>query len=273
MAILASENVLRAPALPLRGIVARYNGFRYSGSTPGIQHALPSRYVSLVVSLESPIEVVHSDQSTASFDMLVGGLHTRPIAMQDLGGGRGVIAQVEPLAAGLLLGVPASALVGQVVDLGSVWKCAPELWERLAMAGTWPECFAVLDELFVRTMQEGAGALPEVGRAWAHLVATAGTVRIADLAADVGWGRRNLLERFQAEVGLGPKQVARVVRFERASALLEQRSPAGVAAVALNCGYYDQAHMASEWRALTGMTVTRWLAQELRDPLVEGAAA
>lgn len=269
MANLASENVLTAPAPPLRGIVARYNGFRYSGSTPGIQHALPSRYVSLVISLERPIEIVDENQSSASFDMLIGGLHTRPISMRDHGGGRGVIAQLEPLGARLLLGMPAAALVGQVVDLGGVWKRAPELWERLAMAPTWPVRFAVLDELFVRTLREAPGALPEVSQAWGHLVATAGTARIADLAGEVGWGRRHLLERFRAEVGLGPKQVARVLRFERASALLERGSHTGVAAVALRCGYYDQAHMASEWRALTGMTVTGWLAQELRDPLVD----
>ena len=76
----------------------------------------------------------------------------------------------------------------------------------------------------------------------------------------------------RAEVGLGPKRLARVLRFEHASALLERGTHSGLAAVAASCGYYDQPHMASDWRSLTGMTTTEWLAQELRDPLVEAAA-
>jgi Helix-turn-helix domain len=66
----------------------------------------------------------------------------------------------------------------------------------------------------------------------------------------------------------------RVVRFDRARRLLQRRvATAGqpeLAALAAACGYYDQAHLAREFRALAGCPPSRWLAEEFRN--VQAAA-
>jgi len=85
--------------------------------------------------------------------------------------------------------------------------------------------------------------------------------------------RRRLSERFRAEYGLSPKQAARVFRFGRAAALIDGAGPGSLARVAADCGYFDQAHLDQEWRALTGLTPTSWMAQEIRDPRDEGLTA
>ena len=103
----------------------------------------------------------------------------------------------------------------------------------------------------------------EVVRAWRRLVATGGGVEIGGLAAEVGWSRRHLSEKFRTEVGLTPKVAARVLRFERARHLLGLPTRPGLAAVAVACGYYDQAHFTREWNELAGCTPTRWIADEL----------
>ena len=59
---------------------------------------------------------------------------------------------------------------------------------------------------------------------------------------------------------LGPKDLARVVRFERSRLLLRGAGWATIAEVASRCGYYDQAHLAREWRDLAGVAPTGWLA-------------
>jgi transcriptional regulator GlxA family with amidase domain len=60
-----------------------------------------------------------------------------------------------------------------------------------------------------------------------------------------------LVARFRDEIGLPPKAVARLLRFERAGEL------AGTmpwAELAFECGYYDQSHLINEFRAITGRT-------------------
>ena len=71
---------------------------------------------------------------------------------------------------------------------------------------------------------------------------------------------RHLTNRFRAEVGLRPKEAARVVRFDRARRLLHAGRPARRRG--RRAGYFDQAHLNREFRALAGCSPTRWLADE-----------
>jgi AraC-like DNA-binding protein len=114
-----------------------------------------------------------------------------------------------------------------------------------------------------RRLEDPPDPPSEVVRAWRRLIAAGGGVEIGELAADVGWSRRHLSEKFRAEVGLTPKVAARVLRFERARHLLAMPTRPALAAVANACGYYDQAHFTREWTELAGCTPTRWIADEL----------
>lgn len=58
-----------------------------------------------------------------------------------------------------------------------------------------------------------------------------------------------------------------MIRFYWTRRLMQRRSAAGtlvLADLAADCGYYDQAHLAREFRALAGCAPTEWLAQEFR---------
>lgn len=114
-----------------------------------------------------------------------------------------------------------------------------------------------------------SGISPEVGYAWGQLLAAGGLVSVAELAAETGWSERHLRSQFRIETGLTPKAAARVIRFDRARRRLQRLASAGdrgsLAALAADCGYYDQAHLDREFRALAGCPPTRWLAEEFRN--------
>jgi transcriptional regulator GlxA family with amidase domain len=99
---------------------------------------------------------------------------------------------------------------------------------------------------------------------------------VAALAEETGWSARHLRTKFADEVGLTPKAAARVVRFDRTRHLLQRRAASGrpldLAALAAACGFYDQAHMDSEFRALAGSAPTTWLFREFRNLQVGTAA-
>ncbi len=104
-----------------------------------------------------------------------------------------------------------------------------------------------------------------MARAWGLLDGGPG-VTVADIAADVGWSRKHLTHRFREQVGLPPKVMARVLRFERAVALLSGGT--GLAEAAFACGYYDQAHLNREFRALSGCTPTELIGGQLEQQRV-----
>jgi len=238
------------------------------GFEPGVHAGLPSGHMTFVLPFDAPLElgVLPDGSSTPQrFDAVVGGFHTRPAAIVHDGNQRGIQLHVTAAGARALFGMPAAELVTAVVSLDALpgWhRLAGELLDRLQSAATWDERFAILDRVLTRVADRAAPSpRAETAAAMRRLVATRGVVDIASLAAKVGWSRRHLSQRFGAEYGVTPKEMARVLRFQRSKALLVA-GRATLGTIAAECGYADQAHMNRDWRDLAGASPTRWLAGE-----------
>jgi AraC-like DNA-binding protein len=163
---------------------------------------------------------------------------------------------LTPPAARRILGTPLAELARRTVAPEDVLgRAGRELADRVARA---PSHDARLDALERWLLGRLRGAEPlraDVARAWQRIVAAGGDVAMEHVRAELGCSRRHLATRFAQEVGLPPKAYARVVRFERASALLAAGGvPADVAAA---CGYSDQAHLGREVAALADTTPGR----------------
>jgi len=77
----------------------------------------------------------------------------------------------------------------------------------------------------------------------------AANVRIDELSRQAGLSTRQLRRVFLAETGLTPKYLYRVLRFRRA---IQQMPSTDFASLALDTGYYDQAHFIHEFRQFSG---------------------
>lgn len=106
----------------------------------------------------------------------------------------------------------------------------------------------------------GRGPSTVAEAAW-RLVANWGQRSLDRLRDDTGLGHRQLERRFLDEVGIRPKLLARICRFQRVFAAFEQQ-PASWAAVAADCGYYDSSHLIRDFREFTGETPTRLMEEE-----------
>jgi AraC-like DNA-binding protein len=258
--------------------VAHYTGYRQRGVPPARHRGLPSPFLTLIVTLDEPLAILaHPDprQPPRDYAALLGGLHSAPALITHDGAQSGIQVALRPLGARALLGLPAGELAETDVPAEAVLGAAcTELRARAVAAPGWPERFAVLDEILLRLMTRGPmtrgpQAAPEVRWAWHKLLTSGGTLRITELAGETGWSTRHLTSRFRTEIGLTPKAAARVIRFDRARHLLIRQAADGggyrLADLAATCGYFDQAHLAREFRALAGCPPSQWLAEEFRN--------
>ena len=85
------------------------------------------------------------------------------------------------------------------------------------------------------------------------LVQSGGQVSVDQLATDAGVSSRQLERRFLLEVGIGPKLLSRILRFQQIFRAVD-RHDEGWAAVATDCGYYDQAHLIRDFREFSRQT-------------------
>jgi AraC-like DNA-binding protein len=264
-----SESARAAPAAPLRGLVAWYSGYRQEGVPPGRHRGLPSPYLTLIITLDDPLTVsAHPDPADPPGDYvtLAGGLHTTPAVITHPGRQSGIQLAVSPLGARALLGRPAGELAGMDVDAADVLgDVARELHERLREAASWPARFAVLDQILLHHADLDHQVAPDIAEAWRLLARSGGTIQAGELARRVGWSPRYLQRRLLTETGLTPKAAARVTRFDRARRALQHQPGLPLAGLAARCGYYDQAHLAREFRELAGCPPSAWLAEEFRN--------
>jgi AraC-like DNA-binding protein len=151
------------------------------------------------------------------------------------------------------LRLPLHEITDQVVELGSLSsKLERELVRVTSDSALLTEKITAIEEFLTRELlsREPDARLMMLG---ARIVDSGGLVSVDQLANDAGISSRQLERRFLREIGLGPKLLGRIIRFQQVFRAVEQ-CDAAWAAVAIECGYYDQAHLIRDFHQFARQT-------------------
>jgi AraC-like DNA-binding protein len=263
------ELVLGNPCPALRAHVRGYCGYFESGAELAPRVEFSSVTVGLIIGFGPPVGIAypsHRSGSTARVTSFVAGLHDSHAVAEASGWQHGVQIDFTPIGARMLLGVPMDSLANRVVELEQILgPFAALLAEQLYEATRWQARFDVLDAAIAGRLAAARGPAPAISWAWRRLTETGGRVGISELADELGSSRQYLVTRFREDVGLPPKTLARILRFQQAIRLLECDDKARLARVAGECGYYDQAHFNRDFRQFAGSTPSEFLVRRLPD--------
>jgi AraC-like DNA-binding protein len=202
-----------------------------------------------------------------SVPRIVGPL-TRPLVEVLTPGTTVVGVRFRPGAAPSVLDLPAWELLDLAVETDELWgRSAVALGERVDRAASPADALADLQRHVVGRLGDAPGPDPLVSEAVRQLMPWR-TADVGSLPSRLFISERQLRRRCQAAIGLAPKALHRVLRFQGflalvQSALAQGREPAGdgLAALAADAGYADQAHLTRECVRLTGVTPRTFLRQ------------
>jgi AraC-like DNA-binding protein len=191
----------------------------------------------------------------------VAGASTAPVLLSLKGVQHGLSVALRPGAAAALLGLPAGELEGQVLPLRELWGASADvLMECLAGANNDASRAALL----AAALQQRLPATPclsaqRAGLVAREVVAADGGLSLRAAAAVAGIGERRLQQLFHEHVGLSFRAWSRLARLHGCMRRLRQRPPVGWAEIAIESGFYDQAHLANEFRSLCGLSPSLFL--------------
>jgi AraC-like DNA-binding protein len=254
----------RAPAAGLRRYVRRYYGFTEKAPAPVRRREGPGVDVILLFSFGPGWRIgsaTDPSQPVARVGSFVAGLHEQCVTTEHDGESRGLQVSLTPPGGYALLGLPMDEIAGRTVDAADILGPRDTLAEELSDLGDWPSRFALLDRALLRRLERTRPPSSEVLWAWEQLARGHGRVPVGELTAELGWSRRRIAAHFREEVGLAPKTAARLLRFERAKTLLDRFDRPSLADVALESGFYDQAHLSNEFRRISGVTPATYLGE------------
>lgn len=252
------EHYVRAAPDWLRAHVVKYIGYWSQAAPPQRTLWVPAATVTLFLGWGDPLrleDVQDREREGTAWEAMAVGLHSHADISEISGTAHGVQVEFTPLGAYCLLGLPLRHLADKVIHpseiLGHRWVA--QLTEILAQTPDWDDRCAVLDDAITARLACGRTPSPVVLEAWRRLCETRGQVTVTELARITGRSRRRLEILFGEQIGLPPKTLARVLRFQNVITL-PQIPGRTLAETATLCGYYDQAHMNRDFRALSGLT-------------------
>ncbi|MFF4210904.1 helix-turn-helix domain-containing protein [Streptomyces sp. NPDC001796] len=254
------ETVVARPHPRLRPGVISYRGIRLALDGPRSRLETPIGAATLLLGFEGSVRIARPGRLPTTLESVYSALNTTAAVGEHGGRIFGIEILFTPWAAFTLFGTSQHELTNRPVDPeelprptgGGGRAGVAELAAALAVLPGWTDRFRLLDDVLARWTQAGPPSSARVVRAWSLLRRSGGAVPVARLADEVGWSVRQLENRFREQIGLGPKAAARVLRLQRARRLLA--SGRSVAEIAALCGFYDQAHLNGEFRAMTGCT-------------------
>jgi len=224
------------------------------------KRVLPNGMVEMLVNFGEPYRTISGTGPELLKKAWLAGLQSGPMVSaqpprQDVMGVR-----LCPAGAYALLDRPVWEISELVVDLEDlVGRAADELSERCYDAPSVEERLRRAADWVSGRVMKARGVDPAIAWAAGRIERSGGAVSIAELRQQTGLSKTRLAEAFRDQIGFAPKLYARVVRFHRAAALL-QKGGEPLVEVALAAGYYDQPHMNAEFRELSGLSPTEFLA-------------
>lgn len=229
---------------------------RGADEAPRHEHVLPTGQMHLVFRLSGPALKVFADPkdtSGATFGhQVVGGARARFYRRDISTPVSSVGVMLRPGAAEALFGVPAEELAGRHTPLTDLWGSGAGIaHERLTEATSPEQRLAVLEEVLANRLRRPRALHPAVAAALPQVMAAQG---IRKIVADSGYSHRTFIQLFRRATGLGPKEYARVIRFQQLLRHLEASPETSWTSLSQLAGYSDQAHMIREFRDITGMT-------------------
>lgn len=224
------------------------------GAEPHRQRHLPNGSADIVCRVGAAPQIV-GPRTAPAVDVLPAGTTV-------------VGARLRPGATGAVLGAPASELVDRTVDAAELWGAvADRLGEDLAGGGADRGVARLLQRALLDAIGDAQPIDPVVTETVRRLE-RGGAGTLTAIRSDLYVSERHLRRRIGETVGLGPKTLQRMLRFQRflaatqlARAREERPGGAGVAPLAAAAGYADESHLNRECRRLTGLTVGGFLAE------------
>ena len=83
-----------------------------------------------------------------------------------------------------------------------------------------------------------------------------GKLSLTDVASDICLCQRHFERKFKSTVGVSPKMFAKIFRFKHAAQCLQNYPHKDLLTIAVECGYYDHAHLIKDFKSLSGNTPT-----------------
>ncbi len=256
----------RVPAPPLDPFISALWFWESDPKPHAFERVLPTGAAQLIVNLKEDQTRVYRPGSARHCDVTFGtvlsGVQSRFCVIDTAEQECVLGAAFRPGGTIPFFQIAAHELRDTEIPLCALWgrSGAELLREQLLEA---PDPCSKLDILESALTQKCSpvGLLPVISFALAEFALHSHDVKIAEVIDRTGLSQKRFIEKFKSAVGVSPKRYCRILRFQQALAHAEGGHRLDWTRIAMECGYFDQAHFIHDFRSFAGVTPTGYQAE------------
>src|SRR5262245_3221755 len=184
------------------------------------------------------------------------GQLTRPMRIAPAGATELIGIRFHPGGTQPFIKVPMDELKNRITLLNDVASAVDRgVVGPVGNANTFEQRIAALEETLLRCLLNSRPLNGSIDMQVGRVLTSNGRITVDRLAAEAGLSSRQLERRFLTQVGIGPKLLCRILRFQQVFRAVDQND-SGWASIAADCGYYDQSHLIRDFQQFAGATPT-----------------
>lgn len=234
------------------------------------ERILPTGTVELIINFGAPFH--QYDASSGAFIQRhvsgwLAGIQTGAIVNEITGNSHMIGARFMPSGTAPFFNCAGHELHNQIVALDLLWGAqVHQMYDQLASCQDIMARFELLEAMLVERLHHIPDDLPMLHYAIRSIASAQGQTSIRALCDEIGISQKHLAARFKRTVGVTPKVLARIYRFQTVLHEINSGSLRNWADVAQHANFHDQAHFNREFTALTGMTPSDYI--QYRDAFI-----
>ncbi len=195
--------------------------------------------------------------------VLMSGQLTEHIVLKPTGEIGVVAARFKPAGAARFFSLPYEEIVDQVIDLSSCdKKVANILHDEISKISSHDERLDFMQTFLKNRLQQESQEDLYVRQACRYIMQSEGEYTVTELVKLIGFSERQLERKFKKQVGLSPKMLSRIVRFQKILRLAQSSENMTLVDAAVSCGYYDQSHFIRDFSRFCGDSPLKYLTSE-----------
>ena len=250
---------LYIPSYPLNQFIESF--FYYTGFSPehAVDRFLPDGNVQLIFDLTDYPKFIYDNDTLkeiqACRNVWFSGFRTEPITIPSGKESEMLIVNFHRGKAFPFLNEPMHGLTNYVVDAELVLRHDMlNLREQLKETLTVARKFWKLEDNLLKHYRANLQENPFVNYVITKIVTTPEICSLKEISSKVGYSQKHLIKIFKDHVGVTPKDFLKVIRFQKAVEEIERHNTINWAALAFDCGFYDQSHFIADFKTFSGFT-------------------
>lgn len=254
------------PSLPLSQFIESFIYYRDYNPEHTVERFLPDGHVNIVIDLTDYPKYIYDNDTLkeiqACKNVWFSGIRNKYITIPSGKESEMFVINFHRGMSYPFVQMPLYTLTDSVVDGELV--LTPEILDMRAMileSISIPAKFLTAEQFLIKKFINRLEVNPFIDFAVKTITSTPNQYSVEHIAGKVGYSQKHLIDLFKKNVGLTPKHFMKIMRFQKAIQEIPASNQINWAGIAVESGYYDQAHFINDFKTFSGFTPKEYLAK------------